>query len=115
MSSTFNQVVEDARKAWLSNYTIADARWRLRQLHGLHQLVLKNRETLINALAEGDHTPIMKGMRRLFTHVLQQSREYRQYSMRKKSQYLSRNSKATSQESIKMPQPNSFAPPYGEM
>jgi len=47
-------VGQTARFAWEANYTIADPRWRLTQLHGLYQLVLSERSAIISALAQGD-------------------------------------------------------------
>jgi hypothetical protein len=51
--SSLSDVVEAARTAWLANYTVGDKRLRLRQLHGLHQLVLNNRDAIVSALAAG--------------------------------------------------------------
>lgn len=44
---------EAARLAWLCNTTTADPRWALRQLHGLADLLVDNRDKLISALALG--------------------------------------------------------------
>ena len=50
--SSIRSAVERANAAWLANYTVGDTRWRLRQLHGLHQLVIDHRDAIVSALAE---------------------------------------------------------------
>jgi uncharacterized protein YpiB (UPF0302 family) len=51
--SPYNEIVGAARTSWLSNYTQGDKQWRLKQLHGLHQLVINNRDVIVSALATG--------------------------------------------------------------
>lgn len=52
--SAYQDAVQEARAAWLGNETIADTRWPLRQLHALYNLLVNNRDELINALVTGE-------------------------------------------------------------
>lgn len=58
--SSFKDVIATARAAWLSNYTLGDKKWRLKQLHGLHRLVVDNRDEIVTALASGRLTFILR-------------------------------------------------------
>ncbi|KAF5532890.1 proteophosphoglycan ppg4 [Fusarium mexicanum] len=40
-----------AELSWRSNYTTGDKRWGLKQLHGLHQLLMNNRDDIIATLS----------------------------------------------------------------
>ncbi|KAE8446423.1 hypothetical protein EG329_012028 [Mollisiaceae sp. DMI_Dod_QoI] len=58
------------RAAFLTAVTFRNDRWKLHQLHGLHQLLLDTREELISALAEEFSLPIA-GYEREYTLLLQ--------------------------------------------
>ncbi|KAH8594885.1 hypothetical protein B0O99DRAFT_741565 [Bisporella sp. PMI_857] len=53
----FQSTVEKANAAWLANYTVGDKRWRLQQLHGLHRLVIDNRDAIVSSLAQESQQP----------------------------------------------------------
>ncbi|TIC91861.1 Aldehyde dehydrogenase family 3 member B1 [Colletotrichum higginsianum] len=46
MSMKLRDAVTEARTSWQCNYTRIDARWSLKQLHGLYHLILDNRDEL---------------------------------------------------------------------
>lgn len=45
-------VIASARVSWQCNYTIATARWRLTQLHGLYQLLIDRRDDIVELLSK---------------------------------------------------------------
>jgi hypothetical protein len=52
---SFPDVISAARDSWTSNFTAADKKWRLKQLHQLYELVMSNRDTLVATLAAGKY------------------------------------------------------------
>jgi hypothetical protein len=48
-----DDVINSARSAWESQYTVGDPLWRLKQLYGLFQMIKENRDALVVALASG--------------------------------------------------------------
>jgi len=52
--TAYKDAVEEARASWLANETTSDARWPLRQLHALYNLLIEHRDELINALVTGE-------------------------------------------------------------
>jgi len=52
--TAYQNAVEEAHASWLANETTADARWPLRQLHALYNLLIEHREELVNALVTGE-------------------------------------------------------------
>ncbi|WQF90217.1 hypothetical protein CDEST_15231 [Colletotrichum destructivum] len=46
MSKKLHDAVTEARTLWQCNYMRNDARWSLKQLHGLYHLILDNRDEL---------------------------------------------------------------------
>ncbi len=52
----FDLAVEAASSAWLCNSTIINPQWRLRQLHGLVDLLSESREELLAILARRECT-----------------------------------------------------------
>ena len=55
--TAYEDAVAEARASWLANETVADARWSLRQLHELYNLLIANRDDLVNALVHGQQLP----------------------------------------------------------
>ena len=51
--SDIELAIRDVADAWLRGETVGDPRWRLKQLHGLHQLVLELRQQIIQHLEKG--------------------------------------------------------------
>lgn len=51
--TAYEDAVEEARASWLANETTADARWPLRQLHALYNLLIEHRDELVSAVATG--------------------------------------------------------------
>ena len=50
----FDFAVEAASSAWLCNSTIVSPQWRLRQLHGLVDLLSESRDELFSILTRGE-------------------------------------------------------------
>ncbi|OBR08118.1 hypothetical protein CH63R_09639 [Colletotrichum higginsianum IMI 349063] len=53
MSMKLRDAVTEARTSWQCNYTRIDARWSLKQLHGLYHLILDNRDELAKHASSG--------------------------------------------------------------
>ncbi|RTE81526.1 hypothetical protein BHE90_003937 [Fusarium euwallaceae] len=51
MTITITDAVATARLSWQSNYTLGDPRWSLKQLHGLHQLIIDHRDEIISSVS----------------------------------------------------------------
>ena len=51
--SSLQDTVSVARQAWDSNYSLGDKRWRLKQLHGLHKMLVTYCQIFVSSLAEG--------------------------------------------------------------
>lgn len=51
--SALASVLSAARSSWDSNYTIGDPRWRITQLYQLYQLLMDNRDQLVEDFSRG--------------------------------------------------------------
>ena len=71
MITAFDDAIDSARASWRSNVTVADKRWALRQLHGLYNLLLENRDEIIKDCHGGEYMtsliPVSRRLTQAFT------------------------------------------------
>ncbi|EOA87926.1 uncharacterized protein SETTUDRAFT_27863 [Exserohilum turcica Et28A] len=72
-SKSTSSVTRACRTAFLTTATYRDSRWRLEQLHGLHQLLVNAREELITALGkecDREYTLLLQDLARHYLNTL---------------------------------------------
>jgi hypothetical protein len=52
--SSIEHALNEARTSWLCNTTRGDARWKLKELHGLYELLMANRDEIVAAISQGN-------------------------------------------------------------
>lgn len=83
--ATFEETVSAARESWNSNFTVADRRWRLSQLHRLHELVVENRDAIVSALATSEvRRPKLNNLQ---SDTREQNNPFRPYYTRESYQF----------------------------